>query len=142
MKKNDRWVLALTRAPLWTGQAAAQQEICAVLGQLTGTGTPSGEQLGTSVAAVGDLDGDGIEEFVAGALQAGVIRRGGTDSTNQTGRAKLLGGATAALRRVDIPLNGAITVGVGFPVDFELQGILFDTPSPLARTNAVIASIR
>lgn len=97
MKTNDRWIWVLTCALLWTGQSAAQQEIYAVLGQMTGTITPTGEQLGTSVAAVGDLNGDGIQEFVAGAPQAGVILPGGTNSTSQTGRAKLFNGATGAL---------------------------------------------
>ena len=51
-------------------------------------GLHPGAQLGSTVAGIGDFDGDGIADFAAGAPQAGV---------NQSGRVRVLSGATGVI---------------------------------------------
>lgn len=51
-------------------------------------GLDPGAQLGSSVAGIGDFDGDGIADFAAGAPQAGV---------HQAGRVRVLSGANGTI---------------------------------------------
>lgn len=84
----------LVSAPLSQGDngrvdilSANSGDACTVIRSVSGT---RGEQLGRSVAAVGDQDGDGAEDFIAGGPNY-------TDLADSQGSALLVSGATGGV---------------------------------------------
>jgi len=60
-------------------------------------GPDAGEALGTSVAAAGDINGDGVRDILAGAPDPGSDWATGTESTERGGRARVFSGKTGKL---------------------------------------------
>jgi hypothetical protein len=99
-------LLVFAAPVLWvlTTPAAAQTELYRV------DGTAAGDQLGTSLAVVGDLDGDGASEFIIGAPEAGgtgqvVLVHGRSGASLQTfsgsGAGDRFGHSVSALGDID-----------------------------------------
>ncbi len=131
--------------------SANSGDACTVISSVTGA---RGAQLGASVAAVGDQDGDGVEDFIAGGPTY-------TDNANNQGSAVLVSGASGnvlclMLGTTPSELLGRSVAGIGdanydgrpdFSVgapgkngsDGEINGYTFDAASG---TCSIIFTIR
>lgn len=131
--------------------SANSGDACTVIRSVTGT---RGAQLGTSIAAVGDQDADGVEDFIAGGPNY-------TESATNQGSAVLLSGASGSVlclilgttaseflgRSVagigDANYDGRPDFAVGAPgkngTDGEINGYTFDATSG---TCSIIFTIR
>jgi FG-GAP repeat/FG-GAP-like repeat len=111
----------LVGAPGWDGPAGTNQGRAYLYSSLdqhlirTWEGEAAGDQFGSAVNPVGDLDGDGIQELVVGAMDAG----GGP------GRAYVYSAADGALVYPLTPDPGAVDFGfyfAGSPGDMDADG--------------------
>ncbi len=113
------------------GRVYLLRSVTSMLTQWTSSGAAAGDQLGTSVAAAGDIDRNGVPDAVAGApffgsLETGAVRVLSGSNGAQIGFAAgsdsfgLLGGAVAGLGDVDA--DGHADVAGGAPQENLVPG--------------------